>query len=92
MRYSREYAAWQARAYALVLERAELSPDAVETARCVLRKLALVELDDLTDAEFRAEANNFVQDANHLEISLFRAHYRNRIGLAEEPRDPDSPR
>jgi hypothetical protein len=48
-------------------------------------KLALVELDDVTDEEFRNEANNFVQDANHLEISLFRAHYRHRIRRDRQP-------
>lgn len=93
----RERAEREADALALVLARAELSIDDVETAECVLRKLALVELDDLQVApgfnllcngevgsvndntpewQFWSDAKDFIDDANHLEIALFRARRR----------------
>lgn len=97
MQRARQRVERQANALALVLQRAEVSSGDIETARAVLRKLALVELDDLCvppgfnllpdgevgsinrntpEWQFWSDAKDFVTDANHLEIALFRAHRR----------------
>lgn len=97
MQRARQRVERQANALALVLQRAEVSSGDIETARAVLRKLALVELDDLcvppgfnllSDGEIGSvnsdtpewqlwkDAKDLVDDANHLEIALFRAHRR----------------
>lgn len=94
---SREAVERETNALALVLKRADVSADDLDATRAVLRKLALVELDDLcvppgfnllADGEVGSvnketpewqayqDASGFVQDANHLEIVLFRAHRR----------------
>lgn len=94
---ARERVERQASALALVLERAEVSIDDLDAARCVLRKLAVVELDDLKippgfnllpdgsvgsvnnetpEWQLWSDANDFVVDANHLEIAMFRGRMR----------------
>lgn len=47
MRQARERVEREMNALALVLDRAEISAEDLETTRAVLRKIALVELDDL---------------------------------------------
>ncbi|RFZ11165.1 hypothetical protein DSM43518_02005 [Mycobacterium marinum] len=89
------------KAITMVLDRAEIPAEALETTRDVLRKLAVVDLDDLCvppgfnllasgevasanratpEWQFYQSAQGFIDDANHLECTLFRAHLREKVG------------
>ncbi|MEN4400041.1 hypothetical protein [Mycolicibacterium conceptionense] len=109
MRQVRESVDRENSALALVLQRAELSEAELEAVRAVLRKLALVRLDDLRvppgfnllpdgevgsvnsdTPEWRSyqTAKAFIDDADHLERSLFCAH-RRALELTRRPGNAD---